>query len=103
MPHIAANATAYCVSLARSIAAPGSLAAPSAPWHLLYFFPLPHGQGLFAPTFPKLSAGFSATGAIGQRTAATSSTAAIGRRKTAENFAQSTAPNARPHQTIRFQ
>src|SRR5580765_1221955 len=23
----------------------------AAPWHFLYFFPLPHGQGSFRPTF----------------------------------------------------
>src|SRR5450759_4368011 len=25
--------------------------APAAPWHFLYFFPEPHGQGSFRPTF----------------------------------------------------
>src|SRR5690606_4554671 len=34
---------------ARSPAPAGAL--PGAPWHFLSFFPLPHGQGAFRPTF----------------------------------------------------
>jgi hypothetical protein len=89
-------------------AGPGS--AGFAPWHTLYFLPLPQGQGAFLPASGggTLSRSQNARGLPGrrcggQRSEANISSAPTGGSATAENFAASAAPIAAPQAIMRFQ